>query len=310
MHLQVDYVKKNRTFAALLYIILYMSKFIKLLLVALFCCQSAYSQDDTLGVPTMTSPRLITLDDYKPEPLYSDYQPVSLNVKPRKTIFTRQGSKFILPTLFIAYGTAARFNQLPVRQFDFDIDHEIRKRKSMAKNYPIDNYFEIATPVLAFGLDFFDGIESRHNFRDRTLIMATSFLVMEGIVYGLKMSFPVARPRNWGEGDNNSFPSGHMAVAMTGAHIMYKEYKDVTPWIGVAGYLMATTTGIFRMINYAHWLSDVVMSAGIGLLSAEIGYMMLPVWHSLFGIDDGGRRFAAVPVIGLQSLGAGLVYQF
>jgi hypothetical protein len=98
---------------------------------------------------------------------------------------------------------------------------------------------------------------------------------------------------------------------MLSAHILYKEYKDVTPWIGVCGYLMATTTGVFRMINSAHWQSDVVAGAGIGLLSAEIGYMMLPVWHSILGIQDGkGQQFVALPAIGTQSFGACFVYRF
>lgn len=279
------------------------------LLLFVFYCQQGMCQKDTLPEPTMTSNRLITLDDYNPDAIYGtsylEMMDMNLREKSKKNIFNRRGSKFILPTLFIAYGTAARFNQLPIRQFDFDIDHEIRKR--VDRHYSIDDYFEYGMPVLAYGLGFIPGVDSKHNFRDRTLIMATSFLLMKGSVEILKVTTPVERP---GKGDNRSFPSGHTAITMMSAHIMYKEYKDISPWIGIGGYLVATTTGVFRMLNYAHWLSDVVMGAGIGLLSAEIGYMMLPVWHSIFGIKEEGKQFVAVPTFSTQSLGFGLVYRF
>jgi membrane-associated phospholipid phosphatase len=255
----------------------------------------------------MTSNRLITLNDFHPDAIYNNlnWQEANWQEPSRKTFFDRRGSEFILPALFIAYGTAARFNQLPIRRLDLDIDRAIRKRVN--RHYGIDDYFEYGMPVLAYGLGFVPGIASRHHFRDRTLIMATSLLCMKASVELLKRTTPVMRP---GLGDNRSFPSGHTAVTMMSAHILYKEYKDLSPWIGVGGYLVATTTGVFRMLNYAHWLSDVVMGAGIGLLSAEIGYLMLPVWHSIFGIKDEGKQFAAVPTFSTQSLGLGLVYQF
>ena len=122
----------------------------------------------------------------------------------------------------------------------------------------------------------------------------------------MKSNIRVERPC----GELRSFPSGHTAITMLSAHIMYKEYKDVSPWIGVGGYLIATTTGALRIINNKHWLSDVVMGAGIGLLSVEIGYLMLPLWHSVLGIKDSRKSFAAVPAVSSRSLGVGLVYQF
>lgn len=257
-----------------------------------------YSQDlmcrkDTLPSPATISNKPITLADVKPQ------------TKAGKTIFNRRGSKFILPALFITYGTAARFNQLPIRRLDHYVDREIRK--SVNRHYDIDDYFQYGMPVLAYGLDFIPGIYSRHNLRDRTLIMATSIIIMQSTVSILKSTTSVARP---GDGNHNSFPSGHTANTMLSAHIMYKEYKDVTPWIGICGYLMATTTGVFRMLNSAHWQSDVVAGAGIGLLSAEIGYMMLPVWHSILGIKDGECRFVAVPAISPQNYGIGFVCLF
>lgn len=274
-----------------------------------FSILNVVGQTDTVSPPTMTSNRLVTLDDYLPDAVYGSTYRTMMNLQPetqkRKTFFNRKGSKFILPAFFIAYGTAARFNQLPIRQFDFDIEHDVNKLVD-GKNYKIDDYFEFGMPVVAYGLGFIPGIEARHNHRDRALVMATSLLVMKGSVELLKQTVPVARPK----GGSRSFPSGHTAATMLSAHIMFREYRDVSPWIGIGGYLMATTTGVFRILNDAHWFSDVMMGAGIGLLSAEIGYMMLPVWHSLFGIKDSGKQVAAIPMITTKSVGLGFVYHF
>ena len=285
-----------------------MFRLLIVLLLIVFCNNAVVGQRDTLSQPTMISNRLITLDDYNPDAVYGRTYMEMMNANTvsnaRKTIFNRQGSKFILPTLFIAYGSAARFNQLPIRQFDFDINHDMRK--VVDRRYHIDNAFEYGLPIVAYGLAFIPGIETRHNFRDRTLVMATSFLIMKGSVELMKKNIPVMRPR----GDMRSFPSGHTAVTMLSAHIMYKEYKDVSPWIGVGGYIIATTTGVLRIANEAHWFSDVVMGTGIGLLSVEIGYMLLPVWHNIFGIKDTEQCFAAFPTFSTKSIGLGLVYQF
>ncbi len=224
----------------------------------------------------------------------------------RKTFLNAPYAKFIIPTLCVAYGTAARFNDFPIRRFDKHIAEQVDKH--INKHYGIDNYFQVTPAVFAWGLDFVPGIKAQHNFRDRTLILATSYAFMVGSVHTIKNVTSIERPRKWGE--FNSFPSGHTAVAFTGAHILYKEYKDCSPWIGIGGYLIASTTGTLRVINRAHWVSDIVTGAGIGILSAEVGYMMLPVWHRLFGIREKNKQIAFMPHLGFQSAGVNLIYIF
>ncbi|MDR1407181.1 MAG: phosphatase PAP2 family protein [Tannerella sp.] len=213
-------------------------------------------------------------------------------------------TRFIIPTLFVAYGVAARFNDTPFRRFDKYVARQIDLH--VDRHYPADNYLIAAPAAFAYGLDFFPGVESQHHFADRTLILATSYLFMWGAVTTMKKQIPVVRPRGW---NDDAFPSGHTAVAFTGAHILYREYRAQSPWIGVGGYVVATAAGALRTVNRAHWVSDVVAGAGIGILSAEVGYMMLPVWHRLFGID-GGRRLVVMPSVGMQSAGVGFVCVF
>ena len=45
-----------------------------------------------------------------------------------------------------------------------------------------------------------------------------------------------------------------------------------SPWYSVAGYGLATATGVMRVLNNRHWVSDVLSGAGIGILSTELAY--------------------------------------
>lgn len=62
-------------------------------------------------------------------------------------------------------------------------------------------------------------------------------------------------------------------LTFVGASILHKEYGLTrSPWYSVAGYGVATATGIMRILNNRHWISDVMSGAGIGIMSTELGY--------------------------------------
>ena len=96
---------------------------------------------------------------------------------------------------------------------------------------------------------------------------------MSGSVTGLKDLTKIERPDG---SANNSFPSGHTATAFSGAEFLWQEYKDVNIWYGISGYAVAAGTGFFRIYNGRHWLSDVAMGAGIGIMSTKIAYWVFP----------------------------------
>jgi membrane-associated phospholipid phosphatase len=229
----------------------------------------------------------------------------NMNLKGRKrnnNIFNAPYSKFIIPATLITYGVASQFD----KSDDYEIHDEVTKNGIGA--YTIDDYSQFAPAVAVYGLDLM-GIKAKHNFRDRTIIMATSHIIMGGIVQTMKSSINVVRP----DGSNyKSFPSGHTATAFVGAHILFKEYKDTYTWIGVAGYAIAAGTGLLRVTNKKHWLSDVSAGAGIGILSAELSYLLLPVIHKAFGIGERGKSSSLViaPTIGLNNYGLGMAYTF
>ena len=57
---------------------------------------------------------------------------------------------------------------------------------------------------------------------------------------------------------------------------LYREYRDVSPWIGYAGYAIAAITGYLRIYNDRHYLNDVVAGACIGVLSTKLAYWLYP----------------------------------
>ena len=53
--------------------------------------------------------------------------------------------------------------------------------------------------------------------------------------------------------------------------------------------------GVLRIYNNRHWLNDVLAGAGIGILSARIGYWMLPVSRRILVMERAGKGCAVVP---------------
>jgi membrane-associated phospholipid phosphatase len=143
----------------------------------------------------------------------------------------------------------------------------------------IDNYMMYVPALAVYGLNA-AGIHGAHNFKDRTILLLMSQLFTQAAVFSLKGESHVLRPDG---SAYNSFPSGHTATAFANAEFMRMEYKDVSPWYGIAGYAVATTTGLLRMYNNKHWFNDVVAGAGFGIAGTRLAYWLYPkIQHSIF----------------------------
>jgi membrane-associated phospholipid phosphatase len=77
--------------------------------------------------------------------------------------------------------------------------------------------------------------------------------------------------KGFGDGDRQSFPSGHTTAAFAAAAALTSETHRVFPnYTWVAGGLMygaASLVGLARMYHNKHWASDVLLGAGIGTFS-------------------------------------------
>lgn len=185
----------------------------------------------------------------------------------------------IIPAALITYGFVAQGSE-ELKEFDISIKNEIREDRPYFQT-KIDNYLQYAPAMAVYGLNAI-GIKGRNNFRDRTMIYLLSNAIMGITVQSLKAITKVQRPDGFG---TNAFPSGHTATAFVAAEFLRMEYKDVSPWYGIVGYLAATTTGILRMYNNKHWFRDILPGAGFGILSTKVAYWVYPAIKRKFFKD-------------------------
>ena len=146
---------------------------------------------------------------------------------------------------------------------------DIRNEMEPLYKNEVDNYTQFIPMAATWGMNVF-GYKGRSKFGRMIVSQAISSGVMAGIVNAMKYSIKEMRPDG---STQNSFPSGHTATAFMAATFLHKEYGLTrSPWFSVAGYSLATTTGVMRVLNNRHWISDVLVGAGIGVLSADLGY--------------------------------------
>lgn len=132
----------------------------------------------------------------------------------------------------------------------------------------IDNYLQYSPIAIAYGLDAM-GIRSKTDMTNRSVILLKGELLMIGAVSLLKRSTHQLRPDNT---TYNSFPSGHTAQAFAAATFLSEEYKSRFRWIPYAAYGIAGSVGLLRMANNRHYISDVLVGAGLGILSMKLSY--------------------------------------
>lgn len=168
------------------------------------------------------------------------------------------------------------------------IAHGIDKRfRSIRNTYMphykcrVDDYIQYAPLVAQFGVKAF-GVKGRSSWGRMMVSDVFSSAIMAGVVNTLKYTIKEPRPDG---STNNSFPSGHTATAFMAATMLTKEYGYKSHWVGISSYTLATITGLMRVANNRHWLSDVMTGAGIGILSAELGYFLADLIFKDKGIN-------------------------
>lgn len=118
--------------------------------------------------------------------------------------------------------------------------------------------------------------KSEYQFPERLIKIATGYATEVILTQGLKHIVNEQRPDG---SANNSFPSGHTAIAFLGAEFVRQDYG----WgYGIGAYAIATTVGVMRVVHQRHWWWDTVAGAGIGILSANVGKWTLEPIERLF----------------------------
>lgn len=206
---------------------------------------------------------------------------------------------FIVPAVFITYGMISLGNNA-IRDLDFSTRAELQEDHPLFANH-LDNYLRYVPAIAFYGLNL-AGVKSKHGIVDGTALYALSSGIMGLSTAVVKRAADRLRP----DGSNNySFPSGHTASAFAAAEFLNQEYRDVSPWIGYAGYTVATATGALRLYNNRHWVSDVVAGAGFGIASAKLAYLVYPRLKTMI-VGKKALHYSMVPTY--QQGAAGLFF--
>ena len=212
--------------------------------------------------------------------------------------------QLLIPTVLIGYGVIG-IESDALKFVNSGIKEEVNE--NIDEKFTVDDFSQYAPALSVYGLNGL-GIKGKHNLKDRTIILGTSYLLMSASVLSLKSITRVERP----DGSAfNSFPSGHTATAFAGAEFLWQEYKDVSIWYGISGYIVAAGTGAFRIYNDKHWLTDVAAGAGIGILSTKVAYWINPwIQKQIFNSLESKGITMIAPFYNGSQLGVGFLRRF
>ncbi len=168
---------------------------------------------------------------------------------------------FIAPSILIAGGTILHFS---------DWKYDINDWHGEHFNYSghLDDYLRFAPIAAAYSLNAL-GIKGKNNIGNQTAILGKSMILTTMITKSLKSILDVERPT----GEPQSMPSGHTAIVFAAAQWMHREYGEINPWYSIGAYACATTVGIMRISKGQHWASDVLVGAGVGMISTQLIYL-------------------------------------
>ena len=214
-----------------------------------------------------------------------------------------QFKSIIIPTALIGYGVVGLISPT-LKDINVSTKNEFMEHDDKKVN--LDDYVQYSPFLSVYALNAI-GIQGKNNFKDRTIVLATAYVIMGGSVNIIKKTSKVRRPDG---SDTRSFPSGHTATAFMGAEFLYQEYKEVSDWYGITGYVVAAGTGLFRMSNEKHWLTDVATGAGIGILSTKIAYWTHPLIKKAIFKDKDMKNGIVMPFYNGREYGLALAMTF
>lgn len=160
-----------------------------------------------------------------------------------------------------------------------------------------DDFLRYAPFAIAAGLNL-SKAKAKHKIVGQVTRLISAQLLMDLTVTRLKRHTRHIRP----SGGIHSFPSAHTSQAFLAARFLDKEFGKHHKWVRWIGYSMAVTTGTCRVLSNAHWFSDVLVGAGIGILSVDLTYF---VFDKL-----GSKKLKISPMAGKDIYGLNLVYRF
>ena len=213
--------------------------------------------------------------------------------------------KYIYPifVLFLCLGHEAGAQVAMPENWDQDI-YALRHAAVPGFDVPIDDYMQYAPAAVMVALKAC-GNEGRYDWTQMLVADAFSVASMTILVRSIKVAVNRTRPNM----SDKSFPSGHTATAFMTATMLHMEYGWKNPWWSIGSYSVAAVTGVFRILNNWHWMSDVATGAAVGIGSVHLGYYLSdlifkgkrtnPAYEKpLFGYDASEKHYVTELLFG------------
>ncbi|MES2590117.1 MAG: phosphatase PAP2 family protein [Bacteroidota bacterium] len=196
--------------------------------------------------------------------------------KYEKINWTAENNLFKKPKLFkkIIAPTALAVISISLNTIETKtyIQNQIRKPFN-GYTTSLDDYLQYMPIVELYTFDLCK-FKAQNSIWNQTKYLAISEIITCGIVQSLKYSLKIQRPNN---GSFNSFPSGHTSQSFVGSQVLFNEYYQSNKLIAFSGLAFSISTAGLRVVNNQHWLPDVLMGAGIGILVTNIVYHFEPL---------------------------------
>ena len=134
------------------------------------------------------------------------------------------------------------------------------------------NYFAANAGLYAFGL-----LTKNEKVRKTSVLIISSSITTGVLQSFLKTTVGRARPSSGfdnytfkpfsGESQYRAFPSGHTILSVTMAHSIAKQFENTWAKIGI--YTIGALPPISRIVDNAHWLTDIVFSAALSIIVVD-----------------------------------------
>jgi len=134
------------------------------------------------------------------------------------------------------------------------------------------NYFAASAGIYGFGL-----LTKNEKVRKTGVLIIASSITTGALQSVLKNAVGRARPNTGlganefdffsGKPDFSSFPSGHTILSVTMSHAIAKQFDNTLVKIGI--YTIGAIPPISRLIDNAHWLSDIAFSTAVSIIVVD-----------------------------------------
>jgi len=201
--------------------------------------------------------------------------------------------EIILPASIILVGSALSGSRLEKKLKNSLHDGTVRE---IDFTLPIDDIIQYVPIVELYTADLLK-IKSKNHWFDQTKYLAIANIITASLTHTGKRLFNKQRP----DGSNHAFPSGHTSFSFTNASVLYEEFKNTATIFAYSGYALTSLVGSLRVVNNKHWISDVLVGAGLGILVTKLVYHFEPLknWNPFKKYDN----IILIPNINTQQIG-------